>query len=229
MLVAALTIAVGSAAVLLAEAPAAAHVVPSTTIELDVHDDDITATVTPPADDLATASGIDATGGGIDEDTAASITDYLGAHFDVTPHGRMWEIGFGDVAPARTRQWGTRTSPPVIVEAPLTPAHADDLRTFTLGYDAIIHQVVTADIFAILNSDWASGEFGSAWGLGTVAIDTATGRVAPLQVALDEGGLCQGFASMLALGTAHVAEGTDHQLFLLTLLLPAPLVAVERR
>jgi hypothetical protein len=34
---------------------------------------------------------------------------------------------------------------------------------------------------------------------------------------------------MLRLGISHIADGTDHQLFLLTLLLPAPLLAVRRR
>lgn len=38
-----------------------------------------------------------------------------------------------------------------------------------------------------------------------------------------------GFASLFRLGMRHIAEGTDHLLFLLALLLPAPLVAVRQR
>jgi hypothetical protein len=38
-----------------------------------------------------------------------------------------------------------------------------------------------------------------------------------------------GFASIFRLGMRHIAEGTDHLLFLLTLLLPAPLLLVGRR
>lgn len=34
---------------------------------------------------------------------------------------------------------------------------------------------------------------------------------------------------MVGMGIGHIADGTDHQLFLLTLLLPAPLLAVRRR
>ncbi|MGE3333479.1 MAG: HupE/UreJ family protein [Rhodospirillaceae bacterium] len=37
------------------------------------------------------------------------------------------------------------------------------------------------------------------------------------------------FAAMFHLGLSHIAEGTDHLLFLLALLLPAPLVAAVRR
>jgi hypothetical protein len=39
----------------------------------------------------------------------------------------------------------------------------------------------------------------------------------------------RGFGSMFRLGVQHIAEGTDHLLFLLTLLLPAPLIAVGSR
>jgi hypothetical protein len=38
-----------------------------------------------------------------------------------------------------------------------------------------------------------------------------------------------GFASLFQLGIRHIAEGTDHLLFLLALLLPAPLIAVGAR
>jgi hypothetical protein len=38
-----------------------------------------------------------------------------------------------------------------------------------------------------------------------------------------------GFASVFRLGMRHIAEGTDHLLFLLTLLLPAPLVVLGSR
>lgn len=45
---------------------------------------------------------------------------------------------------------------------------------------------------------------------------------------LDDGSPWNGFTGMVTLGIQHIAEGTDHQLFLLTLLLPAPLFAVRR-
>lgn len=102
-------------------------------------------------------------------------------------------------------------------------------RSFILEYDAIIHQVVTADIFVSLRSDWATGQLESARDLGTITLDTVTGTVAPVVVDLDDGSLWQGFVGMVTLGMSHIAEGTDHQLFLLTLLLPAPLLAIGGR
>jgi hypothetical protein len=55
------------------------------------------------------------------------------------------------------------------------------------------------------------------------------------QVNLDEAGVpsrgftWSGFGGAFRLGVQHIAEGTDHLLFLLTLLLPAPLLALAGR
>lgn len=215
-------------AVLLGVAPASAHVVPSTTIELDVHDASITAQLTLPAADLATASGIDATET-IDEETAERIADYIADHFAVRSDAGTWSVDVADVTASETEQWGTGAFPSVVATATLTPPEGSSPRSFTLDYDAIIHQVVTADIFVILHSDWAAGEFESARDLGVISIDTVSGTVQTLSVDLDAGGLWQGFAGMVGLGISHIAEGTDHQLFLLTLLLPAPLLAASGR
>jgi hypothetical protein len=50
-------------------------------------------------------------------------------------------------------------------------------------------------------------------------------------IAIDRSGgsWLRGFAALFQLGARHIAEGTDHLLFLLALILPAPLVAVGWR
>lgn len=80
-----------------------------------------------------------------------------------------------------------------------------------------------------MRTDWASGSVGSTREIGTIQLDTVTGTVPALKVDLGAGSALRGFESMVALGIAHIVEGTDHQLFLLTLLLPAPLLAARRR
>ncbi|GAB3161989.1 hypothetical protein GCM10027059_13580 [Myceligenerans halotolerans] len=254
---AALAVLAAGAAVLLAPAPASAHVVPSTTIELDVHDDNVTAQLTLPATDLATASGIAVPEGALEGATATAIETYVEDHFAVTTAGEAWQVEVHDAATAWTEQWGTGEFPAVTTTATLTPPPGVSPRAFSLAYDAIIHQVVTADIFVILHGDvlddgsasgWATAEASgagstttaaeagqpagaaSARNLGTITLDTRTGTVAPLDVDLDAGdGGAHGFVGMLRHGMSHIAEGTDHQLFLLTLLLPAPLLAAGRR
>ncbi|WP_149830640.1 HupE/UreJ family protein, partial [Streptomyces tailanensis] len=60
--------------------------------------------------------------------------------------------------------------------------------------------------------------------LGIVDFDTKS-----LEVPAGEGSWLRGFATTAALGTEHVGEGADHLLFLLMLLIPAPLVAAGGR
>jgi len=218
------------AAVLLTAAPASAHVVPSSVVEMDVHADDITADLLLPAEDLATASGLDVPStGGLSEDTADQVAAYVEDHVAVTSDGGTWDVDVTDVAATEVEQWGTGAFPAVTATATLTPPDAADLRSFVLDYDAIVHQVVTADVYVVLRSDWAAGDVETARTLGAITTDTVTGTVPTLAVDLDEGSSWQGFTGMVALGVSHIAEGTDHQLFLLTLLLPAPLVAARRR
>lgn len=229
-LLAASAVLLAGAAVLAVAAPASAHVVPSTTIELDVNESDITAAVTLPTEDLVTASGIEIDGtDGVDETSATAIALYLEDHFKVASGSAEWDIAVDDIALTDTEQWGTGAFDAVTATATLTPQSQGDLRSFTLDYDAIIDQVVSADIYVILHNDWATGELESARTLGAIQVDTVTGVVPSLAIDLDDGSLWDGFVGMLTLGISHIAEGTDHQLFLLTLLIPAPLLAVRHR
>ncbi|WIN00140.1 HupE/UreJ family protein [Actinoplanes oblitus] len=110
----------------------------------------------------------------------------------------------------------------------LTPPAGTDLRSFDLGYNAIVDRVATHVVIVTVGSDIA-GESAGASTIGTISRDTVTNTVQPLHVDLGSGGRYHGFLSMITLGMQHIREGTDHQLFLLTLLLPAPLLARNRR
>lgn len=226
-LLAAPALLLAGAAVLLSAAPASAHVAPSTTIELDVHERNITASLTLPTEDLATATGLDVAT--LSPTTTAELVEYLEQHFVVTSDAATWTVVVDDVATQATEQWGTGAFDAITATATLTPSDPDAVRAFTLHYDAIIHQVATADIAVVLRSDWATGALDSARELGTISLDTVTGTIPTLAIDVDEGSDWQGFVGMVALGISHIAEGTDHQLFLLTLLLPAPLLVAGRR
>ena len=219
-------------AAILAATPASAHVVPATVVELDVHADDITADVTLPAGDLATASELTIPQDGLSADTTQQIAAYLQDHIAVTTTdgtAQAWSVQIDDVDTTSTEQWGTGQFAAVTATATLIPPRGADLRSFILDDDAILHQVVTANTFVILRSDWAAGQIESARTLGTIGVDTVTGTVPTLTVDLDQGSAWQGLVGMVSMGISHIADGTDHQLFLLTLLLPAPLLAVGGR
>lgn len=98
-------------------------------------------------------------------------------------------------------------------------------RDFWLDYDAVIHQV--PDHFALvkITQDFNNGVFGEdkAVTVGAIRYDFSSERVPPLAVNATGGGVLKGFYSMAALGMQHIRGGTDHILFLLTLLVVAPL------
>jgi hypothetical protein len=50
-----------------------------------------------------------------------------------------------------------------------------------------------------------------------------------MHVSLEKGSYWKGFRRMFSLGMSHISEGTDHLLFVLVLLLPAPLLAHKKK
>ena len=209
-----------------------AHVLPTTTIELDVRAAEIDAALTIPLSDLEAASGIDlgsAGQSGIDAHSS-ELLDYLENHFaPTTLDGRPWAVTFDELNLSSAEDLGTGIYDTLTTAAHLVPPAGADERSFDLGYDAVIHRVVTHVVMVTVRSDWSTGTIDSGREIGTVGVDSVTGDITPLTVHLDDGSAWQGFVSMVSLGITHIREGTDHQLFLLTLLLPAPLLVAARR
>ncbi|MEZ4630694.1 MAG: HupE/UreJ family protein [Deinococcales bacterium] len=91
-------------------------------------------------------------------------------------------------------------------------------------------KVVTHTILVSIRQDWLNGltrEHASE--VGVIKLNPVDNNINNLEVNLGQGSIWRGFLSMLKLGMRHISEGTDHLLFLLTLLLVAPLVAVSGR
>lgn len=214
-----------------AAASASAHILPTTTIALDVTSDHVGAELRIPLDDLETASGVDL--GSHPSTTlpahAAALRAYLLKHFTPSTPDGAWTVTIGHLRITSSEQFGTGTFSVLTATAVLTPPAAADARSFDLGYDAVIEQVITHTILVSVATDWQTGRVSAPHDVGTIQVDTVTGKVLPLHVDLGAGSAWQGFAGMVSLGMTHIMEGTDHQLFLLTLLIPAPLLALGRR
>jgi len=217
------------AALLLGAPPAAAHPMPHSVILLDVHEDSVAARLELPVDELRTASGIDLRTAGIPAD---AMRAYLTAHIrPTTIQGEAWDVSIGALALSQTEQTATGPYRELIAQAVLTPPAGGDVRRFTFGYDAVIHQVVTHIALVSVRQDWAAGRLdeGGAEQVGPVRIDTRSMTIPPLAVDLGDGSVRRGFLAMVRLGGDHILTGTDHLLFLLILLLPAPLRAARGR
>ncbi|MEU6551060.1 HupE/UreJ family protein [Streptomyces sp. NPDC046915] len=227
-----------TAALLLAAPPAAAHPMPHSVLLLDVHRSSVDAELDLPVSDFSRASGID-----LDDHTTteqltarnAVIRRYLAAHVHpTTTHGTAWAVTFGAMALGRTEQTSTGPYRELTVQATLTPPAGGDPRRFVLDYDTIVHQVVTHTVLVSVRQDWATGRVAdegrdSATQVGVIRTDTRTMTIAPLTVDLVDGSIWSGTYAMFRLGAHHILEGTDHLLFLLILLLPAPLSAAGNR
>ncbi|WP_406438342.1 HupE/UreJ family protein [Streptomyces sp. NBC_00631] len=91
---------------------------------------------------------------------------------------------------------------------------------FRLTYDAIVHHLLSHQILVSLRPG-ASGSYTTLgvldWQSHTIAVPAAGASTE------------HGFAAAVRLGIRHIASGADHLLFLLMLLLPAPLLARRGR
>ncbi|WP_329250567.1 HupE/UreJ family protein [Streptomyces sp. NBC_01478] len=232
-LVAGIAIAV-PAALLLGASPAAAHPMPHSVVQLDVYKDSVTAQLALPVGDFTTASGIDLNtlAATALPARAKAIRTYLAAHIHPTTlKGEAWQVTIGALGLSRTEQTSTGPYRELVAKAVLTPPAGADVRHFTFDYDVIVHQVVTHITLVSVRQDWAAGRVtgDGATQVGTIRLDVRHMKVPPLTVDLGKGSAWRGFVAMLELGGNHILTGTDHLLFLLILLLPAPLLAAGGR
>jgi HupE / UreJ protein len=206
-----------------------AHPMPDTIVLLDVQADGVRAEVRLPLSELEVGFGRPLPAARVRESAAlrAEIGRYLAAHMSArSPDGRAWVTSVRTVrferGPAST---GLGDVDEAVVDVWLAPPTGAPVRQFTLRYDAVVHELLTHRALVAVRRDWAAGLTADeptfigpfAWNRKSLVVDRAAGSA------------WTGFAASFALGVRHIAEGTDHLLFLLALLLPAPLVAAGAR
>lgn len=210
------------------------HPMPHSTFSLDVKTEKIVGTLQIPLKELQLAVPFDVT-----EHTETlllterrqQLLDYFLAHIrPKSRNGLDWHVEITEMSLEETEQEGTGDYLELALQLLMQPPQGASVRDFNLYYDAILHQVVTHKVFVMLKQDWRNGRTdGKELSLGVVELNVASNNIDPLPVRLDEGSALKGFISMIWLGVNHIAEGTDHLLFLLVLLLPATLMAGKGR
>ncbi len=145
----------------------------------------------------------------------------------VAPDGRPWTVTVRSLTPiaAQAPNALVASSPDVQVDMTMTPPPGAPADRLTLGYDVIFHRLITHTAIVSVASDWRSGVVGGP----PVLLGTMRDTEPSLVIDRSQGSWLHGFAALFRLGARHIAEGTDHLLFLLALLLPAPLVAAGGR
>ncbi|MBS0503542.1 MAG: HupE/UreJ family protein [Proteobacteria bacterium] len=107
----------------------------------------------------------------------------------------------------------------------LTPPPGASPRRFDLAYSAVIDRVPNHIVLVVARSDFAGGHLSERpQMLGGLQSGSTN-----LRIDRGAGSDWRGFVSAIGLGMHHIAEGHDHLLFLIALLLPAPVLAAAGR
>jgi hypothetical protein len=210
-----------------------AHPSPNSIVLIDVRADRVAMELQLPVPELELAFGH-----GIINDPETLIErwepqlkEYLQAHIHAyVTEGNPWQVKIeslkmdkGKYIESDVTYWE------VIVHVLLKPQPNEIHRAFTLDYDVIMHQVINHAAFVSIRNDWEAGvDAEHPVEVGVIHVDTGSNTISPL-IINQAGSTWTGFKNMVSLGMKHISEGTDHLLFLLALLLPAPLLAARKR
>jgi hypothetical protein len=198
---------------------ARAHLTPNSEISLAFGRTKIAADVVVPLSELTYATNMDiaAATGELTPTAKAMLASYFSSHMAViSPDGRRWNQTVSDIALS-----SDGSSPDILLKVLFMPPVGAPLRRFDLQYSAVIDHIANHFVLLLVRTDSDSGHLtdhpqmlgGLQQGNMTIRIDRGPGSA------------WRGFVSAVGLGMHHIAEGHDHLLFLIALLLPAPLLA----
>ena len=191
-------------------APLTAHSTPNSEVRLTMSNDKMVA-------DIVVPQGEYAFGTGHPIDRSAQSTrlarKYLADHIKVSaPGGKPWIVSIGTVEFVQT------DGPPDLhAIAYLVPPAGVAATELTIDWQVLIDEL-PGHFALFLHDAEASGSNGTI--IGAVRNGTP-----PLEVSIAEQGALTPLIAAMGLGAHHIMEGYDHLLFLLVLLLPAPLLA----
>lgn len=200
---------------LLAAVPAAAHLTPNSEIRLDFGAARVDAEVIVPLAELSFAlrRQIPGTLGPV---TDPEVRGYMTRRVAVP--GWQVELTALDII--------HEAGPPDLrARFALVPPPGASPRHFDLAYSAVIDRVPNHIVLVVARNDFAGGHLSDRpQMLGGLQSGSTN-----LRIDRGAGSDWRGFVSAIGLGMHHIAEGHDHLLFLIALLLPAPLLATAGR
>ena len=191
---------------------AAAHPLSTTAVLLDLGPGEVTGRIQLPIDRLAIALDQPLTATTVAEPARREqLRRYVLAHTAASDPARgAWRVG---VTGGQVQRIDGVDH--LVFQLSLRPP-AGPVGDFRLDYDAILHHLLSHRIFVAARTG-SSGDYSTVgvldWQQHTIAIP-ALGA-----------GAQDGFLASARLGIQHIADGADHLLFLVMLLLPAPLTA----
>ncbi len=201
--------------------PAQAHSMYQSSVLLDFHSASVDAELELPPSRLARVMNLPLTEQNFPAMEPA-VSDYILQRFHIrSKAGAEWRKTI-----AAPSSWQIIDGAPyIVVHLYLTPSAGASVRQLTLEDDVITDTLPSHAVLVSIRSDWDSSTFANAPEL----LGILNGGERTIEVNRDHGSWTKGFGSIFHLGIRHIAEGTDHLLFLLALLLPAPLLHTGKR
>jgi hypothetical protein len=200
-----------------------AHPSPNSAVSLDFHHDGIVAELTLPIQELELSfkHPLTAAPAEVLSKYRADLEHYVLAHVNPeSDDGRPWDVA------VQGMEMKLNEKPiDLVVRLWMQPPPGASVRKFNFNYSVINHEVMSHWVLVYVRNDWDTAVFSSK----PQPIGTIHFLVKSLKIDRTQGSWWQGFHSVVLLGIHHIAEGTDHLLFLLVLLLPAPFIAVGKR
>ncbi len=199
---------------LLSAGSASAHEPGMSAVLLAIGDDQVVADLQLPLDRLELAVDLPLTDqpDQVVPTYGEMLTGYITDHVEATgSDGAAWSVDVGDLAIESID--GVDHLVTTIILTPPGGVVTD----FALGYDVILERLLSHEI--VVSAGPVGGE---RVVVGTLSHVTRT-------IAIDASEQVASFGSMVSLGLEHVLDGADHLLFLVVLLVPAPLLAVSDR
>jgi hypothetical protein len=212
-----------------------AHPMSNSVVVLNVHEKHISGQILLPLSELESAMGmsINENSDRLVERLGDTLRFYLRQHIrPKSLEGKPWEVRLGGMKVEKAIDQILGEYQELVVLFEMTPPDNYDLRNFYFDYDVILHQVASHKTLIQVKQDWLQGivnEDTTTLQVGVIEWDIVNNKLSPFQVSLKQGSRWQGFLSMVKLGIQHIAEGTDHLLFLLVLLLPALQIVQNKR
>lgn len=201
--------------------PAGAHPMSTSAVLLDIRSDRVEGEVQLPIDRLAIAVDRDLTSDSVLGADRAFLASYTARHISaVGDDAEPWSVTLG-AGSVRTIDQVAHLVYPLELRPP-----DGRVTTFDLRYDVIVEELLTHKIIATVRYDFDRGILRTDDAKTLGVFDFATKS---LEVPASEGSWVRGFATTAGLGIEHISEGADHLLFLLMLLIPAPLVTAGGR